>query len=154
KATGGISEIAESSNPATEVWFTNKGVSWRGKDPNLEEEFVTMGVTHDYGKTVGWKFVKGRDFSRDYSLDSSGIVLNEAALKYIGIADPLNEEIDWNGKKYHVIGVIEDMIMDSPYEPVKQTIFYFTDKEKYLITLRLNPALNTTESLQRIETVF
>jgi ABC-type antimicrobial peptide transport system permease subunit len=154
KATGAVSEIAESSNPATEIWFTNKGFTWKGKDPNLEEEFVTMGVTHDYGKTVGWKFLQGRDFSRSFSLDSSGTILNETAVKYLGLTDPLNEEISWNGKSYHVIGVIQDMIMGSPYEPVKQTLFYFTDKEKYLITLRLNSTLSSSESLKRIEKVF
>ncbi|HWA36029.1 MAG TPA: ABC transporter permease, partial [Cyclobacteriaceae bacterium] len=71
KASGAIVEMAESSSPATEVWFNNSGYHWKGKDPNLEDDFATMGVTHDYGRTMGWQFLKGRDFSRDFSTDSS-----------------------------------------------------------------------------------
>ena len=41
--------------------------------------------TNDYGKTLGWQFKAGRDFSRDFPTDSSAIVLNEAAVKFVGL---------------------------------------------------------------------
>lgn len=153
-ASGGASAVAESAGPATAVWFESTGFTWRGKDPNIHDDFVNLPVAHDYGKTMGWEFVQGRDFSRDYATDSVGLVLNEAAVKFMGLEDPIDEEIVWQGKKYHVIGVIKDMVMMSPYEPVKQTIFRLIPFQGLWINVRLNPELSTSEALSRVASVF
>jgi ABC-type antimicrobial peptide transport system permease subunit len=153
-ASGAIVEIAESSSPATAIWFNNDGFNWKGKDPNLQDDFATMAVTHDYGKTMGWTFVQGRDFSREMATDSSAIILNETAAKVMGLKEPVDEEITWNGRKLKVIGVIQDMIVESPYEPVKQMIFWLNYDGNVWMNLRLNPALSTGEALSRTEKVF
>jgi putative ABC transport system permease protein len=152
--SGAITNMAESSSPVTEIWFNEAGVNWEGKDPNQQSDFATLAVTHDFGTTMGWEFTQGRDFSRDFSTDSSAVVLNETAVRFMGLKDPINTEIMRNGKKYKVIGVIKDMIMTSPYEPVKQTIFWLDYKENTLMNIRMNPSLSVKESLSRIENVF
>ena len=154
KASGAVLEVAESSSPATEVWFSNSGFNWRGKDPNLREDFATMAVTHEYGRTMGWKFIQGRDYSREFSTDSSAVILNESAVRFMGLTDPIDEEITWDGKKFKVIGVIQDMIMTSPYDPVKQTIFWLSYEGNVWINIRMNPAMSAGESLAEIEKVF
>lgn len=121
-ASGAAANVAESAGPPTAVWFENRGFTWKGKDPNMHDDFANIMVAHDYGRTMGWEFVQGRDFSRDYATDSSAMILNETAVQYMGLENPVDEDIVWQGKKYHVVGVIKDMVMTSPYEPVKQTI--------------------------------
>lgn len=153
-ANGAASHVAESATPPTAVWFETSGFLWKGKDPNQHDHFVDIAVSHDYGKTMKWEFVQGRDFSREHTTDSSAVVLNEAAVAFMGLKNPIDEEITWSGKKYHVIGVIKDVIMDSPYEPVKQTIFGIMSTQGLWITIRLNPALSTREALERTATVF
>ena len=61
---GAIVDMTESGGPTTAVWSTNGGFMWKGKDPNLGVDFPNNGVTYGYGKTVGWQFVDGRDFSK------------------------------------------------------------------------------------------
>jgi hypothetical protein len=78
-------------------------------------------VTHDYGKTVGWQLFQGRDFSREFLTDSSAIILNEAAIKIMGLENPLDETVKRNGKQYRIIGIIKDMIRASPFEPIQPT---------------------------------
>jgi putative ABC transport system permease protein len=53
-----------------------------------------------------------------------------------------------------VIGVIKDMVMTSPYDPVKQTIFRVIPYQGLWINIRLNPELSTSEALSRTEKVF
>ncbi|MBT1702758.1 ABC transporter permease [Chryseosolibacter indicus] len=149
-----VEGMAESSNPATEVWFNSSSLAWRGKDPNVQADFVTMAVTHDFGKTIGWKFVQGRDFSREHSTDSTAVVLNETAARLMNFENPLDEEIVWDGKKRKVIGVIKDMVMTSPYDPVKPTAYKLSYEEAYMITIRVNPAMSMSEALSKIEKVF
>ncbi|HEX3767313.1 MAG TPA: ABC transporter permease, partial [Puia sp.] len=93
---GAIVEMTESGAPTTAVWSTNGGFMWKGKDPNLSVDFPNNGVTYGYGKTVGWKFVDGRDFSKSFSTDTSAFILNEAAVKYIGLKNIVGETITWD----------------------------------------------------------
>jgi hypothetical protein len=153
-ASEGAVGVAESAAPPTAVWFENSGFNWRGKDPNMHDDFMNLSVTHDYGRTMGWEFVQGRDFSREHSTDSSAIVLNEAAVKYMGLTDPVDEEITWQGQQFHVIGVIKDMIITSPYEPVKQGIFRLLGNQGLWINVRLNPDLGTSTAISKVEGVF
>jgi ABC-type antimicrobial peptide transport system permease subunit len=154
KNSGAIEEFAESSSPLTGVWSNNDGFNWQGKDPNLDVDFATIWVTHEFGKTVSWQFKEGRDFSRSFSMDSAAIVINEAAVKFMGIKNPVGTLVQWNGKNYKVIGVIKDMLMSSPYEPVKQT-FYFLDYENLnWMVLKLNPNKSASESVSKIAAAF
>ena len=157
KNSGAIEELAESSSPLTGVWSNNGGFSWAGKDPNLDTDFATIWVTHEFGKTVGWQFKEGRDLSREFA-DSMSVVVNEAAVKFMGIKDPVGTMIKWGDDKdaenFKIIGVIKDMVMQSPYQPVKQT-FYFLDHDKAnWINMKLNPNKSAGESIAKIEAVF
>lgn len=148
-AKGAAASVAESAGPPTAVWFENSGFTWKGKDPDMVDDFANIPVSHDYGRTMGWEFIQGRDFSREFGTDSTALVLNEAAVKFMGLENPVDEEIVWQGKRYHVIGVIKDMVMTSPYEQVKQTIFRLIPYQGLWINIRLNPELSTSESLAR-----
>jgi ABC-type antimicrobial peptide transport system permease subunit len=154
KSAGAIVEMTESTSPTTDVWNTNGGFNWKGKDPNLALDFPNSGVTHDFGKTVGWQFVAGRDFSREFATDSSAFVINEAMAKFIGMENPVGEQITWEDSLYTIIGVIKDMVVQSPYQPVRAALFHLSKDEGNVILLKLNPAKNARASLDIIEQVF
>jgi len=154
KSVGAIEEMSESSSPITGVWSNNGGFEWEGKDPDLQTEFNTIWITHEYGKTLNWKIKEGRDFSRDFSTDSAGIILNEAAVKFMGVKNPVGMAITWNDEKLHVIGVIEDFITQSPYEPVHQTVYVMNYDNMSWINLKLNPEKSASESIALVESVF
>jgi putative ABC transport system permease protein len=72
---GVIEDMAQASGPVTGIWSTNSGFSWEGEDPNLGAEFGNTGVSEEYGHTVGWQFLSGRDFSRQMATDSTAFVV-------------------------------------------------------------------------------
>ncbi|WP_222930332.1 ABC transporter permease [Larkinella punicea] len=152
--TGAVLEMSTASTPVTNLNSRLIGFDWEGKDPNLKEQFGTVAVTHDFGKTVGWQFIEGRDFSRAFSTDSSGMVLNETAIRYMGLKDPVGKTVKWNGKPHQIIGVVKDLVMGSPFEPVYQTVFLLSYEWASVINIRLNPNQSASESLAKIETVF
>jgi putative ABC transport system permease protein len=149
--SGLITAVAESSSSITKGSRTSGGLSWTGKEPGMADEFTTVGVSIDYGKTVGWEFIAGRDFSGQFLTDSSGLVINEAAVKYMGLQQPLGTTVTWD-KKYTIIGVIKNIVMTSPYEPVKPAIYSITPEAGYL-NIKLSPNASTSEALARIEAV-
>jgi ABC-type antimicrobial peptide transport system permease subunit len=68
--------------------------------------------------------------------------------------NPVGEIITTDGKPYHVIGLIKDMLMSSPYEPVKQTFFFLDKDPQGVITIRINPRMSTHEALDKIAAVY
>ncbi|GAA4446843.1 ABC transporter permease [Nibrella saemangeumensis] len=152
--TGAVVEMSTSSAPATNLNSNNGGFDWEGKDPNFKDSFGTIAVTHDFGKTVGWQFVEGRDFSRAFATDSSGMVLNQTAVKYMGLKDPVGKIVTWRGRPFRVVGVVKDMVMKSPFEPTYQTVFMLDYGWANVINIKLNPTLSASESLAKIKAIF
>ena len=152
--SGAAIQTAESGSPVTGVWSNNSGFDWRGKAPGMQDDFATVGVTDDFGKTVGWQFKGGRDFSKAFLTDSSGIVINEAAAKFMNFKNPVGEIVKWGDKPFRVIGVIKDMLMSSPYEPVKQTFFYLDKNPEGVISIKINPQASTHDALDKISAIF
>jgi len=155
KQKGAIVEMAESSSPLTGVWSNSSGFEWEGKDPNLDTDFATFWVTHEYGKTVGLQMADGRDFSRDFPTDSAAILINEAAIEFMNLKDPVGKTIRWNNSpNLTIIGVVKNMVATSPFKPVKQAIYLLNYENVNWINVRLNPRKSTKESLVIMEEVF
>jgi putative ABC transport system permease protein len=154
KNSGAIVEMTESGSPTTDVWNTNGGFDWEGKDPNLGVDFPNNAVTYEYGKTIGWKIVQGRDFSRDYATDSSAFIMNESAAKFIGLKDPVGKTIRWENKPFTIVGIVKDLLVQSPYKPVRPSLFYVSKESQNVFILRMNPSWSASKSLAKIEEIF
>jgi len=159
--TGVVSNMSEAMGKMTEVVSGNNGFDWKGRDPNKDESFGTLAVTHEHGKTAGWQFIAGRDFSREFASDSSGMVINEAAAKYMDLKNPVGETVTWKWVdnktvRYTILGVIKDMVMRSPYEPVEPTMFFIKPLNGGVscINIRVKPGVVMNKALSKIEAVF
>ncbi len=78
-------------------------------------------VDYDYVKTLGMHVTEGRYFSKDFSSDSAGVVINQAAVNELGWnkVNPIGRTIVRSGqKRFKVVGVVEDF----NYTSAKQTI--------------------------------
>jgi len=163
KNTGAVIEVSESMGPMTEIYSGNNGWEWKGSGPAEDQNFSTLSVSHLHGRTVGWQFVQGADFDPDRIGDSSGLVINESALKKMGLEHPIGEPVRWvwwadksRQLDYTIIGVVRDQVMDSPYAPTQPTMFYLKglNGAPSWINIRLNPAVSASEALPKIEAVF
>jgi len=152
--SGTVTEVAAASSPATGIWSGRSGFEWQGKDPSLQTEFGAVAVTHNYGKAMGWQFKEGRDFSSAYITDSNALVLNEAAVKFMGLKQPVGETIQWDDEPFTVIGVIKNMVMESPYEPVRQTIYSLKKEKNAFLFLKINPSISAGNALNNIREVL
>jgi ABC-type antimicrobial peptide transport system permease subunit len=154
KSANLIVEMAESTSPTTDVWNSNGGFDWEGKDPNAGVDFPNSGVTYEFGKVIGWKIKEGRDFSREFATDSSALILNESAVKFIGFKDPVGKIIKWNDHPHTVIGVVEDMLVESPYQPVRASMYHLDLDQQNVVIMKANPSLPAGKAVAQIETVF
>lgn len=154
KKSGAVIDAVESSNPTTENYVSVGNLDWVGKNPNLSVDIPVNSVSSDYGKTIGWKIEKGRDFSKDFASDSSAFIINEATAKFMGFKDPINQIIEWGNKQFHVIGVIHNILVESPYEKVSPYIYQMSNNEPLVLTVKLNPAIGISNALNDIKRIF
>ncbi|MDX1943012.1 MAG: ABC transporter permease [Saprospiraceae bacterium] len=152
--SGAISAMAESGNPTTGLSASSSGFSWQGKDPNLSIDFAFVSASYDYGKTIGWQIKEGRDFSKDFSTDTSAFIINEAAAHYMNLENPVGQTIMWFDAPYTVVGVVKDMIFESPYKKVEPIIYTASTGGGNVAILKINPASSVKDALHKIETVF
>ncbi|MEJ0054964.1 MAG: FtsX-like permease family protein [Bacteroidota bacterium] len=160
-ATGVVSEVAYTSEPLTEVWRTRSGYDWEGKDPSLDVNFVSSIVTFEFGKAIGWKIIEGRDFSIDHPSDTSqSVILNQSAIKYMGMKDPVGKQfinLDEFGRfkwSRTIVGIVEDIVMESPYDPVKPTIYSHYKDALSMIHIKIAPETSASVAIPKIQEVF
>ena len=155
-----IVEMSSSSSPTTRIWSNRGGFTWEGKPEGFQEDLAWTEVSPEYAKSLNLKIVEGRDFSREFASDSLGVLINETAKEYLGMPDPVgkflkdDDEEDPN-PPLKIIGVVEDIIAQSPYEPVKQGLYvYDRNNNSSYYNLRLNPKKSASENIAVIERVF
>ena len=100
---GSIVDMARATNPTTQLFGTGSGFDWQGRDPNFNPSFGLVGVSQNYGRTVQWQFLEGRDFSRDFPSDSTAIILDEATAKVMGLKHPVGATVKDGNEKPHAL---------------------------------------------------
>ena len=152
--TGVVISVAESESPTTAIWNSTSGFSWPGKDPNLSIDFGVGAADFDFGKTIGWYLKEGRNFSKDFATDTSAIILNEAAVNYMNLKNPVGQTVTWWGQPLTVIGVVENMITESPYEETRPIIYPYLNYPGNKNIIKLNPSVSAKQALSKIEPVY
>src|ERR1700722_2049324 len=173
--TGLVSAVSGSQQDLTNSWSNNMGYKWEGKDPNLQESFFTNTVTPDFGRSVGWQIVQGRDFSAELDTDTGSsasdgaasprsasrvnfagsFIINEAAVKYMNLRNPIGKIVRWgdNGV-YTIIGVAKDMISQSAYSNANPMIFNLTNDRINKVNIRLAPSAGIQQAIAAIQAIF
>jgi putative ABC transport system permease protein len=154
--TGAVENVASSSTPVTETRSGESDFDWEGKvKSGNTQSFVTVGVSKEFGKTIGWQFISGRDYrSGPEGSDALGFVLNESAAKLMGFKNPVGQQVHWMGYTFTVIGLVKNMVMNSPFDPIEPTIFFMAPWPINVYNMRLNPHTSTADAVDQIATVF
>ncbi len=154
--TGTIESVAKASSPVTGVYWHTGIEKWPGQQPGeLGLNVGAVSVSDSYFKTVGMKLKDGRDFSSAWSLDTSNIIINEAAVKRMGLKQPINQLITFDGVTgpARIIGVVKDALMESPFTPVEPTVFVHGRGGNFVF-YRLSAGANTHQAIEKITSIF
>jgi len=153
--SGAVSIMCQSSSATTMISSGADNLAWKGKDPNRQAAFGTISSSSDYGKTVGWTIKEGRDFSAEFTSDSSAFVFNEAAIKQMGLKNPVGQTVRWHNKNFTVIGIAKDMVMTSPFDQAVPTVFMMNrERNMFVLNIKLNGNIGTEKALNIIGGFF
>lgn len=151
--SGVVVAVNKSNSPITEIW-SNNFLGWPGKPEDQKVIFATIATEYDYTKTIGMKILEGRDFSEDFKNDTAAIIVNKAAIDIMQLKDPIGTKLDLWGKKRELIGIVDNVLMGSPYQPIKPTFIIMDPEWSNSITLRLEKTSDLPGSIRKVEEIF
>lgn len=160
-SNGAATAVSKSLGPITEYTSNSWGFSWPGSKPeDSNVVFDRLSAEADFTKTMNVKLLAGRDIDiQKFSSDSSAVLLNESAVKRMGLKDPLGAKItQGKGGKFaetwHVVGVIKDFILTSPYNAIEPLIVCGPSSWFNYIHIKLNPSNSITRNLEITRRIF
>jgi len=101
-------------------------------------------IDENYVPTLGMKVLQGRNFSHEFPTDSSGLLINEAAVRLLGWKAPLTEKLynnfgdDGKPHPYHIVGVLKDFNYNSMHEKVGPVVIRLANRRETM-AVRLTP---------------
>ena len=153
--SGTAISVTRTSSPMTQVWDMTQNVNWQGKEPDTRISFDLLFTDLDWTKTVGAAIIEGRDIDvYTYLTDSTAMILNEAAVKVMNFENPIGEIIHMQGRNWHVVGVVKDFILRSPYERVIPMIIGGPAGLFDIMHIKLNGNNRMSDNLAKAEQIF
>ncbi|MEM9077179.1 MAG: ABC transporter permease [Bacteroidota bacterium] len=146
--------VTRTLSPITENWSNSWNIGWSGKDPDDKTLVLRFNADDDVIKTFGLELVEGRDFNKKrFANDSTAMIINETAVAHMKFEEPIGQIIEDMDRKWHVVGVVKDFILTSPFGKIEPLIIHNGLSEN-IINLRLNPERSTAENLASAEAIF
>jgi putative ABC transport system permease protein len=127
-------------------------VTWQGKPPADQISFTDIAGGYDFIETLGIKMKEGRSYSTAFGSDNDKVVLNEAAVKVIGLTNPLGKTVTIWGDKKQIIGVTKDFHFQSLYENIKPCFFDLSMNQrvsKIIVRIKAGNEKATIERLSK-----
>jgi len=153
---GGIaSSISKTNSPITESWSNSWGFEWPGKNPDNKTLVHRLVADDAIIKTIGLRLKKGRDLDlKKYPTDSTAAILNESAVELMGFDEPLGQTIKDNGTDWHIIGVVEDFVFNSPFQHIEPMVIEGAKAWFTMIHIKFNSNRSVADNLAATEDIF
>ena len=153
-STGAAQAMCKSNSPVTNIFASGPLDSWPGMSAGQHVEVTNIATEYDYTKTMSIRMLEGRDFSEEYKSDTAAMVLNKTAVKMLGLSSPVGEKIQMWKSWWHVIGVMDDVLMGSSSNKIDPLVMTMDSTWSSTITVRLPKKADVTTSLKNVEKVF
>lgn len=156
--TGIASSVTKTMSPITEGWSNSNGMQWEGKDPNNKTLIDRFSADDGVAKTLGLQLVAGRDMDlKTYKTDSNATIINESLVKLLGVShaeQAIGKTINDSGEDWHIIGVVQDFILRSPYRPIVPTMIQGAKSWFQVIHVKYKEDKPMNEALAAAELIF
>lgn len=151
-ASGIITDMTRTSSPITEIWWNTGAPDYDGKPANAQIIMGGLATDVDFAKTMDVKILQGHDFMGTPA-DSNSMMLNKAAVEAMKLKNPVGMQMRY-GKTYTVIGVTDDVIMSSPFDPAYPMLMVYSGSNSSMNTMRIKAGVPAPKAIALLKTVF
>ncbi len=148
----GVLDVARSSGPIVRIGGLDGTSDWDGKPANSTFIVHPMAVDKDFIPFFKFKLAAGSAFTGAVS-DSAHFILNEAAVKEIGMKNPVGKRFKMDNVNGTIIGVVKDFHFASMKEKIGPTVFTYVPKYLFNIYVKTT-GRDAPKAIQAAETQF
>lgn len=137
------------------VNYTGTELSWPGKDAYSKIQFKYLLAGYHFIETLDIKLKEGRPFMGNSNADSSAIIFNEAAIKAMGLENPVGKDVVLWDKKMTIVGVVKNFHFESLYEKMKPCFLVLSpDADKVMVKIASGSEKQTISGLQAFNQTY
>jgi putative ABC transport system permease protein len=153
--SGTAVSVNQTMAPLTQSWSAGMSLNWQGKDPNTRPTFDRSTTDGGLVKLAGLTLIAGRDIDIDaYPTDSTACIINESAARIMKFKNPIGQMVFDDPLNWHIVGVIKDFILQSPYEQTRPIIFKGPKYGSNVMNIKFSNKNPTAENLAAAEKIF
>jgi putative ABC transport system permease protein len=152
-----IPEVVHASGLGSNLMASNSitdDVDWSGKDPENKTRFEMLSVDHGLFETMEIVMAEGRSYSEEFGSDTERIILNQAAVRAMGLQPPVSgQHIRFWGKNKRVVGVCEDFHFESLHELIRPMLIQYEPDRTLNFAVKIEGG-KEREALAKIEKLY
>lgn len=132
---------------------TSSNFHW-GDQKESNSSLPSPSIGYDFVQTMGMKIIEGREFSKEFdpSLERKRVLINEEALKAIGMKDPIGKKVGYADGEKEIIGVVKNFHYGSLHDPLQPLFFRFYPNGRDIV-VRLESG-SQSEVIEKIKTLY
>lgn len=152
----GVINVATSTSLPNHI-SSQTFAKWPGKPEDLNVPIYVCDADYDYCDVFELKLVQGRNFSREFTSDAKGaFLINETALKAMGVESPLGMELNrWGNAEPagRIVGVLKDFHMHSLHQQIMPLYIFLEPNRCRNISIKIHGE-NIQKTMALIEQTF
>jgi ABC-type antimicrobial peptide transport system permease subunit len=131
--------VLEASLASSRQFHGTPSDLWRGDTADKNVRVFLNIVDENYLETFGMEMVEGRFFSREFSDDKNNFVLNETAVKAMGLENPIGKPLTISRRKGIVIGIIKDFHFETLNREIGPLCLFNSGENSRYLFARVSP---------------
>ena len=148
-----VYHVTSASQDLTDVASSTSGADWEGEAADDEILLNQLSVDLDFIETFGISMAEGRAFSTERSTDSSAFILNEEAVKQMGLTNPIGTSFSLHGVEGTIVGVAEDFNFQSVRQAIAPLVLFVSPNWRSNLYLKVD-GQNVSEAIAAAETTW
>ena len=144
---------------AKEGAFRTTDYDWEGREEGQQADIILNLADYDFISMLDLELVGGRNFAKEYATDAKqAYILNEEAIREMGIQDPVGKRFSYGKRKGTIIGVLKNAHFRSLHVEIEPHVFFFlsdvSEATQYGVVLIKINGNKTEEALEKIRGVW
>jgi ABC-type antimicrobial peptide transport system permease subunit len=144
----GVTAVGAGAENLVRFSAGNNGIQWPGRRADQDFYVIVSSVGYDWVRTAGLKMAQGREFDPSYSTDSNACLINEAAVRKMGLKEPI---IGTRLDNSPVIGVIRDFVFNDAFSDPLPLLLNFRNRGLGHLFIRIRNNDHWQETIAHIE---
>lgn len=149
----GVKDATATSHPLVKEGGFTTGVSWQGKDPDVQINFGQARVNGHFIQTMGMELVDGRMFNATGIGEERTIIINETAAKVMGFDNAIGQKVIFWGNESEIIGVVKDFNFSSLHHEMRPIVLHYGNEYMTYAFIRISKE-NVSGSLESLNAFY